>query len=1126
MAGVYLIKMPKCRFIAGLSDSEFARCAADEDARVYAGPPRMVKDKLTRFWSFLILGVTLQVLGLHAQSAQVTRSEGASGKNPRVALLLDEPDLEALLVAGFSGVETVGRAELPKIAAERVLAGGSLDLTHAEVALVVERSGERGVVKIVQCESGATVVVLELPRMPVEETARWIVARTRPLLGAVADPMRPRISLPGLRFVTDSAENRVTERALNLMLTTRLQARGAVVLERWRMGDLVFEKSLGGQEGPFWKAAEIVDGSVSAAGGRLSARVRIRDEAGVEKIVQAEGGTAESLVDDVSARVLAGRWKTDVGEKQKTEADAFLAEAKWMLAHGLSREAWQSTESALALGVGQRREAEMLRVKAAAMCAYPDDLKSSHGQDGGYRMNVFTTPDMAGRVLAATEAMLLAGDYWNAHLAEKYPVRWTLENPASLGIHSLYTGLRVLRAAHDFGWAKTNGDAVRGLRDAIRRNVALMEVGPLGYQRTTFLIYLTNYAGYWSESPAEAVDFYRRVLAPDFDAGLKTWAEAIRGELAYGDNPHPPFLTGDAPKEDFYFGHGSTRVIAGDEAAARVTWGGFLDELAGSPHVLNRADSLALRWQSTGDKSARIALAARMADFMAENVDALAGPQGYAIFRQFIEPLRHAARSSDFAGAQQKLIDAFVALIRAEAAVSPKILSATWALFEGKNVNNPESQGREVLAALDARAARSGLSAEEISGIDSARSSIWKRFPELRSVENSKDEIVARSVWIAGEHTPSELAGQIGFSAETAVWQDGYLWVLDPFRGRLWQIEPSGGNTVVHSAENRPKTDFESQLVGWGRSFAITAERGVWVLDESRKRWTKIDLPAARYRIGVAHGDLWAVSGEAIRIGNVKQTEGNALYRITSGLGAELVASSRRRPAVHPLDAVLAGEPFSVSPSGNDGVIIGVYGENWTFLDSVSATPPQRLNERFIGNVQVASSPELIMRYRHQAGDRNRLVRIEFLDSSGGELLLTHPSIDRSGPARFDYPKELEELPAGYFSATWNRGGVDVLAWSSRGSPWGAAEAWLVRIDAEGYAVNPLRFAWPADGDQRAMAARHEARVFRYPHPDARGLIATDDGLVVTGRGMGGFWYIPKGELDARRKVMRAVEGK
>lgn len=1046
-------------------------------------------------------------------------------KTPRVALFVEDADLEALLTAGFAGVETLGRTELPKVAAERLLAGGSPGLTNAQVALVVERSGERGVVKIVQCESGATVVALELPKMPVEETARWIVARTQPLLGAAADPMRPRISLPGLRFVTDSAENRVTERAINLMLTARLQARGTVVLERWRMGDLVFEKSLHAHESPFWRAARIVDGSVTAAGGLLTARVRVRDAAGVESFVQAEGATAGELADDAVARVLEGREAAAAaGAKTGTEATAFLAEARWMLEHGLPREAWQATESALALGVEPRREAEMLRVKAAAMCAYPDDLKNGgYGQDGGYRVSAFRTGDLGTRVAAATEAVLLTGDYWNAYPLKKAPQRWVIEYPDSLGIRTLYTGLRVLRGAYELGWAEVNVDAVRGLRGAIRRNVALMQDGPLGNQRTTFLIYLTNYAGYWSESPAEAVDFYRRVLAPDFDAGLKTWPEAIRGELAYSDKPHPPFLVGTAPKSEFPFGLGSLRVIARDEAAARAAWEAFLDELARSPHVLNRADSLALRWQSTADKSARIALAVQMTDFMSENIDALAGSQGYAIFCQFTEPLRHATRSMDFAEARGRLIDAFVALIRAESAVSPKILGYTWALFESGNVIQ-ESQGREVLAALDARRARHALSPAELSGIDAACSSVWKKFPSLRPVESAANTLVVQSLWIAAEHLAKELRGHVGFSPDAAIWQDGHLWVLDTHRGRLWKIELRSGDAVVYSPENAPKADYESQLISWGTRFVITAQRGVWILDENKSRWNKLDLSSARYRIASAHGDLWAASGERVSSGTVKETEGNALYRISPELTVDLVASSRRRPAVHPLDTVLAGWPFGLFPSKDHGVIVGAWGDKWTFLDSGSAMPPKRLNLKFVGNVEMSSSPGLAIRTSQEAGDRRRLVRIEFIDDAISGLLLAHPKRDPAGTARFAYPQELEDLPSSHYAAAWRNEGLDVLAWSTRGSPWGASEAWLLRIDADGCVARPLRFVWSVDLEKRVRAASYSHEAFRYPNPSACGLIVTDKGLVVTGSAMAGFWFIPNEDLDARRKLVRAAE--
>lgn len=1078
--------------------------------------PPIVKDKPMRLRSLLILAVILPALVVQARSAPLARGEGAGEKLPRVALLVDDPDLEALLIAGFAGVETLGRAELPKAAAERLLTGGSLGLTNAEVALVVERDGERGVVKVVQCESAATAVVLELPKMPAEETARWIVARTRPLLGAVADPMRPRISLPGLRFVTDSAENRAAERAINLMLTARLQARGAVVLERWRMRDLVFEKSLAAQESPFWKAARIVDGSVSAAGGKLAARVRIRDAAGTETTVAAEGGTAEDLVEDVSTRVLTARWKTEVGTKNETEAAVFLAEAKWMLEHGLPREAWQATESALALGANPRREAEMLRVKAAAMCAYPGDFQRMVLRDMSYRANAFSPSELPARVASVTEAILMAGDYATAYPADGQ-LDWSGQSSSVLGTGALYTGLKILRIAQDVGWARENESGVRGLREAVRRLVGLLEPAMPGQQRRVFYVYLGNYAGYWNETPGEAIAFYRRILDPHFDGGVMAWPDVIRAELTYNIRPCPPFLVGTAPKSDFPAGIGPWLVPARDGQAAVAAWGSFLDELEGSPNVLSQADGLALRWQSTADINARIALAERIVDFLAAHVDLLTGPEGLAIFGEMAGPLRESGRLDGFALAQKKAVGVFLALLRSKSPVSPVIIQHIRTLFYYNKANGSEEQGRELLAALDARRAMTFVDWKERAAIDDARSVIWKRFPALRPPDNTAGALMVRSLWIADEHASDHSPGLGGINAHTAVWHDGHLWMLDAHRGNLWRVDPGSGATTVVFPENPPKTNPYSLLVPWGRRFAITAENGVWVLNETGGRWDMLDLPRTRYLIGVAEGVLWAVSGETGRSGVAKNTEGGAIYRVSPELKCELVASSRRRPAVHPLDVSLTGAPFTLIPSSGGGVLIGTRGggEIFTFFDTASAVALQIANKRYVGSLNTTGTPGLLMRCRHPNGDRSRSRCVELVDTRKDELLVSHPVFANPDKVRFPYPKKGVDLPATDYAAARRGEGIDVLAWSAAGSPWGAAEAWLLRMESGGGYVRPLRFDWSTETARRVRACGKDPKVFRYPKPGTSDLIVTDRGLVIMGSAMDGFWFVPQEDLEA-----------
>ncbi len=1032
-------------------------------------------------------------------------------KLPRAAVFVDDSDLDALLVTKFTQVQILSRTDLPKITAERLMADGNLKLIGADAAVIVERAGDRRVVRIVDCHSGATMLVLEVPKMPVEETARWIATRTQPLLGSAADPSRPRISLPGLRFVTDSAENRSAERALNLMLATRLQSRGAVVLERWRMSDLVFEKSLVAEESPFWNAARIIDGSVSSEGGRLHARVRLRDAEGAEAFVVAEGDTSGDLADAIVERVVADSRKVAVASGNETEADAFLAEAEWMLKHGLTREAWQATESALALGVSNKREAEMLRVQAAAMCAYPDDLRRPSSMDGG-KVEFLEPSELAARVSAATEAMWLAGDYWNDYPTQTPPEWWTLEHPANLGVYSLYTELRLLRAARDSDRNEMTAEAIHGLRTAIQRNVKLLQAGSLGRLRLRFFIYLTQFAAYWNDTPEETIAFYRMVLSPDFDVGAPAWPKEIRAELAYLDSPHPPFLTGTAPKADFPWGSHIPRLFARDETMAREMWAGFMEELARSPSPLNRADSLALRWQSTADQRDRFALTVRMIDFLSENPEALAGPYGEAIFEEFIRPLREVNSSRELASAQQKLVDVFLSLLETDAPLSSTIISCAWVPLSDYKLNARDDQAMALLAALDARQSRQPAFPEERSGINAARSSILQKFPGLKPVINTEGALIAKSLWIAGEHKPDGLRESIGFCDESAVWHDGHLWVLDSNHARLWKIDPASQRTEVVSPDNRPERAIGNQLVVWGQRFAIMADRGVWVLSVDQTRWEKLNLPAARYQIGVAGESLWAVSGEPVRNGHVKGTEGNALYRIRPDLGCELIGSSRRRPAVSPLDSTLAGEPFSVSPARNGGVIIGAWGAPTKFLNSVTGGPTLRSPS---GNLKLTSVPGLLIGTKHREGYRHTVVRAEFLETEGDELLLLHPAEQvNSGQVRFTYPKELEELPANTYVAAWRNEGLDILGWASRNSPWGASEAWLVRVDSSGSSIKPLHFDWPAGSDERARAAGHSSNVMRFPLVDPKGLIATEQGLVITGRGMQGFWFIPNTDLQ------------
>ena len=622
----------------------------------------------------------------------------AQAAPPRLAIFSSDADLEALLTAKLDGV--VSRSGLPQIAAEKRLTSVPLVLEGADLALVVE-SGPVGSVRLIEAKTGGTILDLSAPPMPASEEAEWIARRVGPYLGNSGNTEAPRISLIGLRFETDSPINRTNERLANLALANELQKSGAVVLERWRLGDLVFEKSLRHDESPFWKAADLLDGSLSQDKDGFSARLRIRSAPGVERTFRVVSSTIQGLAQEISRSAIKRKPSDLPDEKPNSEALAFLEESRWMLAHGLAREALQAVEAALALGA-PGCEPEMLRVKASAMISYPDDLSSAHPYDVSDWANAFPAGELPERVAAATETMHLAGDYWIKHHTLKQPEGWTLEHPSTIGTTTLYTGLKVLHAAHDSGWFRDHAEPVHALREAILRNIGLMADGELGRKRPLFFTYLTNYAGYWNETPADAIAFYRKVLDSDFNAGPITWPADVRSVLAFNDVPHPPFVMGDAPKADFSSGTGSWRVVDWTGDSARSAWLAFLDELALSRDLLKQADSLALRWQTCGDKQERLGLTSRMVDFLDANKDVLAGPLGTPAFSEFYEPLRRVNDSKDLAGAQEKLVRFFLNLLNAPGPLAKDVLTKVWVALESQQ-NASERQARDLLAALDAR---------------------------------------------------------------------------------------------------------------------------------------------------------------------------------------------------------------------------------------------------------------------------------------------------------------------------------------------------------------------------------------------------------------------------------------
>jgi hypothetical protein len=1033
----------------------------------------------------------------------------------RLAVLCDSPDMENLLTAelgALSNVPLVTRSGIPDIVREKLLAGEGINFHGAARVLIVEGEPPNFAARMVESASGATIHHFLLPSLPLDQAAKWLATRISSQLTAPS-ATAPRISLIGLRFDLDSPEKRVLERNMNLHLAALLAQQNIMVLERWRLRDLVFEKSLDAEESPFWRDAEILDGSLSKDGETLVAHIRLRSPDGISWQKAIRDRTSEGVATAIASAVAEkfGQEPKASRAKSDLEPEAFLDEARWLLIHGLALEAWQAVEAALALGAGGV-EPDLLRVQAAAMVAYPDDLRRPETFDGGYNAEAITAAELPVRVAAATEMSLLAWDAIQTHATENLPEWWSLQHPAVFGVHSLYTGLRVLRFAHDSGWHQENRESVRELRVALRRQIDLLKNLPLSGTESIFYSYLTNYAGYWAETPQEAIAFYRKVLDPEFSAGTSDWPKIVRSELAYNSGAaHRPFVKAENVEEYLSYGYGAWRVVAWDDSDPTEAWREFLDELAASPSPISRADSLALRWQSTASKRGRLAITRQMVDFLHSDFETMQGPLGPAIFEQFVMPLRDVNASWELAAAQQRFADFFLRLLESEQALPPGVIPFVYAPLVDGRLNAREDQARTLFDAISRRSANTDPASGEYRQLGAARSALQRQYPNLRETPPDRGcTVAAHGPWIARQHSPDA-----GFSDEEAVWFDGLLRVLDTHRNRIWSINPATGEASLCEAEHASDMHSTSQLLIWEDFLVVTTQTGVSIFDPENKQWTALGLPPNLYVAGVANGDLWVAAGETQDAGETKGQEGTQLFRVGRDWQPVLVGSSRRRPPSSPLDSILQGRPFVILPSSSGGVLIGGWGNNSTFIDSETALPPEALNRYGLGNMQLSSNPNVIVRTKHKDGAGHRISRIDWFEPDGVKLLLSHPHMDGEEGARFPYPAGLDDFAAGNFTVAWDGTRLGILAWSSRSSPWGATATRFFEISQQGTEEFDIIFPFSPEIESRIRKALCPPNAFQYPHPDPKNLIPTPDGYVIMGRAMSGFWFLPRCEVKA-----------
>jgi hypothetical protein len=1078
------------------------------------------------------------------------RFVSAAEPSARVAVIgQDQPEMAALLTARLGrepGVQLLEREEIQKIVKEQEVPKNGVEDAHtlgkllgADYIVFLEGVSAAGggaiQARLVWSEPGAVLASINPPeKMPADQAADWLAERIIPHLHKVTLKDIRRISLLGLRCVTDSAENQLLERELNAALSARLEADpGFVVLERWHMDDLVFEKSVNNiTDSPFWLAADVVDGAIAPSQDKLEVHIRIREPVDSSTTdAQCEGSRRDltSLAESIARQLTKNPRATSRVRDGKNEAEAFYHEGEWLFAQGLPEDAAGAFESAWALGRHDDHTASM-RVRAYAQCAWPDGRTTFFLGDHGYRQGSISGEEMPRRIAIASQTLYLAGDYMDKHGATRplYPevdiarspevnMSYGIEDPVTVGITTLYTGLRVLRAAYEAGFHIQDPPAVAELRQAIRDNIGRLNTLSPGRPKMTFLNHLIDYAAYWSDTPAEAIGFYRKVLGTTDKTAGPAWPVKVRGEFG-NVVVHPPLIDWSNS----------------DQTKAQQAWREYVEQLAHSNNPLEHTDGLALQFPFLPNRELRNALFQDMLDFLVKAPGWEATADAPAIFADLHEALNRGYGVHLSPLACESSIDICVRMLQIHQP-RPEVLGLIPLIADGRSILTRDDAAR-LLAAVQGHAAALPPPIDKVyaDSIEQAKRDVCKRFPDLLPAPVLTDRpntFHVTRLWTAAKYLPGAR-----IDSESAVWEDGCL-MFGP-------LSEKGELTAIHLPDFQSKTTIPTASRGFAASrlvvlpdrFYRASEHSICEMDRGSSLWRNLDLPDRSYLIALRDGALWAAYGGR---------EGESgLYRIDVKTNqTKLIFSTRRRPIEHPLDDSGIIAPYCLLPTG----------DGWPVIGSVPyALIPPKDGQPIFGNHAYANG----FFYTETGAPWTNLPFPTFTafsrDYDGGVLVCQTVAtyllcgIGRvTDQGHFDClawdPKRsppAQGAPIWNFPAGCGVGGAYVtkhLSPSMLGD-----ELFLLMRDTEGYSrygapVTTLYcfrsgrkdpIAIPLVFDLQDQDRKYAGTGETYPMAGPSGLLATPDGLVITGCPTGSaFWFIPKADLENAISAADKVSG-
>jgi len=1087
-----------------------------------------------------------------AQSARV-----AVAGDPSLANLIDATTVQLSTEPELTVLE---RADLDKLGQEQALQSvlSSNDFSSVRVlpadGLVllraVKQDGKVGIfARLVAVQPGVVLREVALPDSADPQVqAQALVKEFTPYWSKLAAIQKGKItalSLLGLRFEVDAPETREIERSINVMLASRLSAEpDTMVLERWRLNDAVFEKSITAQEpAPFWTGSSLIDGSMKWEDKHVVVTLRMRPPQGAEVSIS-DTDTANNLP------ALVGRLADKIRNhpisqdawNPSAEAGHYAELGKWCLDNHLYDEGAEAIESALALG-DDSPATHCLQIRAYASLAYTNEPPNAESiyDPAAPKMDPESLPS---RVKSGTTAADLALRYLKGN--QNFSGQpGSLEDPVTVCLPALDNCLRLLRFAYQKGFEQNHGDETTALRQAVQNLIAQMDTLPPAKPsdaHDTLLKYEVRYAPYWHETPEATVAYYRDLL------NRKTDGAFIRTELfiTFYFSLHPAYLPSEEqlkaanPTNDPRIANmgiwyvGSPRIIAWDdrpEAKVLAVWDDFLKELRTSPDPVLQAD--ALKFESSPAYTLGIpnenaaADGARLIALLEQNQPCVAGPRGNDFMVGLSYPLYSDILYPKDKSNLNRLRDLGEALLKQKAAVAPEWIKWMPVLYREAP---PDMAGR-ILASLDAYRqwylTQVPQDAELVKALDDVRRALVV-YAGATPESPREDFLTVDQHWPVQDGTegdPNSMVYPVGVTtAENRVW-------FFMFGGRhIRCVDPSTLQTVsTFTIPDQLISDHVGSPGGVALEvtpqFLVAAVFGHAMLcARADNSWRRLEVPPSNYKPCWVDQQLYLAYDAETELKNY-QDKGTGAASAISGLihvslpdgGIENLVSTRRVPPQSNLDGKPLGYPLDLwsSPAGlrlavdADSPHFQVYGTPAGKNDWAPVT-----TDPMWCDVKVGSGGALV----GKGFDDHGFAQIVLMNGTESEVLLTNPNrapANGDPMARWDIPGEITKIPPDMlWQASAVMHGDDLCLYCNvRNATQDGFQACVYYFakGQKGGVKIPLRFQAKDIRDPKLLGAQSVIH-------DYQSLQTTDYGLIIVQEmELGGFWVVPWSAIDAYR---------